>query len=375
MLKCDLRSSGSQTLAKSKTSSPDLHGFGRTQVDSLKFVADKELSIDNETMSLLASQPSDKLNFTYPLSIDASNSSEKISNVKVKPPSDSNKLNFVTPSPKQDSLFENQFTKDFEQKPLKKIDYEQQGNHTFPLTPQSGQSHSHILRCNSSLDSPSVCRTEPSFQSSLVWNQENPLISTYQSSQSFDQIASHLTAEVLALQAQTRLSHNSTDSCGLEGNFSPANFNEKMNLIHEPSSTNVRLLRQHSSLNDISLKYQKVKKHDKCQLDDYHRSVSPCLQIRKHKSTKFNNGEKLRSGTTNGGSSINATCNFVNYTPRDSLKILTGVAPSGSSKTKARREKEALEKRERFSQAALRAILAAGGDVDCLLKEGFRLDE
>lgn len=128
-------------------------------------------------------------------------------------------------------------------------------------------------------------------------------------------------------------------------------------------------------MNDISLKYQKVKKHDKCQLDDYHRSVSPCLQIRKRKSTKFTNGETLRNGTTYGGSSINATCNFVNYTPRDSLKILTGVAPSGSSKTKARREKEALEKRERFSQAALRAILAAGGDVECLLKEGFRLDE
>lgn len=57
---------------------------------------------------------------------------------------------------------------------------------------------------------------------------------------------------------------------------------------------------------------------------------------------------------------------FVNYTPSDSRKILTGVAPSGSSKTKARREKEALEKRRRLSQAAVRAVRAAGGSLEGL---------
>jgi hypothetical protein len=60
---------------------------------------------------------------------------------------------------------------------------------------------------------------------------------------------------------------------------------------------------------------------------------------------------------------------FVNYTPSDSRKILTGVAPSGSSKTKARREKEAAEKRRKLSQAAVRAVRAAGGDLECL--EGY----
>lgn len=41
---------------------------------------------------------------------------------------------------------------------------------------------------------------------------------------------------------------------------------------------------------------------------------------------------------------------------------MNGVAPSGSSKTKARREKEALDKRRRLSQAAVKAVVEAGGD-------------
>ena len=62
---------------------------------------------------------------------------------------------------------------------------------------------------------------------------------------------------------------------------------------------------------------------------------------------------------------------FVNFTPDDSRKILTGVAPSGSSKTKARREKEAAEKRRKLSEAAKKAIIDAGGDVAALEREGL----
>lgn len=57
---------------------------------------------------------------------------------------------------------------------------------------------------------------------------------------------------------------------------------------------------------------------------------------------------------------------FVNYTPFDSTKILSGVAPSGSSKTKARREKEEADKRRRLSQAAVKAVVDAGGDLNVL---------
>lgn len=62
---------------------------------------------------------------------------------------------------------------------------------------------------------------------------------------------------------------------------------------------------------------------------------------------------------------------FVNFTPRDASKILNGVAPSGSSKTKARREREAAERRRKMSEAALAAVRAAGGDVGAL--EGVEL--
>ena len=69
---------------------------------------------------------------------------------------------------------------------------------------------------------------------------------------------------------------------------------------------------------------------------------------------------------------------FVNLGPNDKSKILTGVAPSGSSKTKARREQEAIEKKRRSSQAALKAVEALGGDVERLkvdleIEEGMEL--
>lgn len=62
---------------------------------------------------------------------------------------------------------------------------------------------------------------------------------------------------------------------------------------------------------------------------------------------------------------------FVNFTPDDSRRILTGVAPSGSSKTKARREKEAADKRRKLSEAAARAVIEAGGDLTALQREGL----
>ena len=67
--------------------------------------------------------------------------------------------------------------------------------------------------------------------------------------------------------------------------------------------------------------------------------------------------------------------NFVNFTAHDSDRILTGVAPSGSSKTKARREQEANEKKRKLSLAALRAIEEAGGDVNAVEKLKAEFDD
>ncbi|EHK45126.1 hypothetical protein TRIATDRAFT_299841 [Trichoderma atroviride IMI 206040] len=80
-------------------------------------------------------------------------------------------------------------------------------------------------------------------------------------------------------------------------------------------------------------------------------------------------------GNTGGGISLGGGggdgLGFVNFTPNDGSVLMTGVAPSGSSKTKARREKEAQEKRRKLSEAAMKAVAAAGGDVDKLIQEGF----
>jgi hypothetical protein len=68
--------------------------------------------------------------------------------------------------------------------------------------------------------------------------------------------------------------------------------------------------------------------------------------------------------TPNGGFEMN----FVNLTAADSVKLLSDVAPSGSSKTRARREQEARDKRRRLSEAAVRAVKRVGGDVKALEK-------
>ncbi|KAB8236184.1 hypothetical protein BDV23DRAFT_190804 [Aspergillus alliaceus] len=72
------------------------------------------------------------------------------------------------------------------------------------------------------------------------------------------------------------------------------------------------------------------------------------------------------SGSPKGMNKSSVTVSFVNFTPSDSQKILTGVAPSGSSKTKARREQEARDRRRKLSEAALNAVRKAGGDVEAL---------
>ncbi|KAF3357856.1 hypothetical protein VdG1_05521 [Verticillium dahliae VDG1] len=93
-------------------------------------------------------------------------------------------------------------------------------------------------------------------------------------------------------------------------------------------------------------------------------SASPTPNGRAGSSGALGLGIGMGDGGGGGGG-------FVNFTPSDHTLLMTGVAPSGSSKTKARREKEALEKRRRMSEAALKAVAAAGGDIDKLVEEGF----
>ncbi|EME46455.1 hypothetical protein DOTSEDRAFT_70453 [Dothistroma septosporum NZE10] len=94
------------------------------------------------------------------------------------------------------------------------------------------------------------------------------------------------------------------------------------------------------------------------------RPASTSRRASRHQRTKSTNSTPRHPQKDVGGG-------FVNFTPSDSNKILSGVAPSGSSKTKARREKEADDKRRRLSQAAMRAVIEAGGDVETLQRAGL----
>jgi hypothetical protein len=93
----------------------------------------------------------------------------------------------------------------------------------------------------------------------------------------------------------------------------------------------------------------------------------PSSQTLRHQASHQNlNAARRKSSAAAPRQAGTPNVGFVNFTPHDSRKILTGVAPSGSSKTKARREKEAAEKRRKLSQAAMKAVMEAGGDVDSL---------
>ena len=104
-----------------------------------------------------------------------------------------------------------------------------------------------------------------------------------------------------------------------------------------------------------------------CPRPSKHRNPSTARHHRRTKSasTTPHAHQRKPSSSAGGGGG------FVNFTPHDSSKILSGVAPSGSSKTKARREKEAADKRRRLSQAAVKAVVDAGGDLGVLEREGL----
>ncbi|KAJ5544707.1 hypothetical protein N7535_006905 [Penicillium sp. DV-2018c] len=100
-------------------------------------------------------------------------------------------------------------------------------------------------------------------------------------------------------------------------------------------------------------------------------SMSKTAHRRTHSrklSSQSMNGPKPAKASESSprGANKSVSVSFVNFTAHDSKKILTGVAPSGSSKTKARREQEARDRRRKLSEAALRAVRSAGGDVEAL---------
>ncbi|CAK7263212.1 hypothetical protein SEPCBS119000_000380 [Sporothrix epigloea] len=80
-----------------------------------------------------------------------------------------------------------------------------------------------------------------------------------------------------------------------------------------------------------------------------------------------------RSVAANSGAFFASEDNkFFNFTASDHQKLMSGVAPSGSSKTKARRERALQEKTRKLSEQLMRAMQEAGGDVTKLEAEGLK---
>ncbi|KAL8870653.1 MAG: hypothetical protein Q9174_003349 [Haloplaca sp. 1 TL-2023] len=96
-------------------------------------------------------------------------------------------------------------------------------------------------------------------------------------------------------------------------------------------------------------------------------TTSPARSHRRSKSAHRRKSSTNLHSVRNAG----AHMGFVNFTPSDSKRILTGVAPSGSSKTKARRQQEENEKKRKMSLAMLKAVEEAGVDTESFRKRGL----
>ena len=99
------------------------------------------------------------------------------------------------------------------------------------------------------------------------------------------------------------------------------------------------------------------------------RSPSPVNPSRSRRRPTHSR-RKSSAGTLKSAKSASSV--FVNYTPKDREKIVNSVAPSGSSKTKARREQEANEKRRKMSLAIEKAVQE--GNIEKLRAPGLLED-
>ena len=149
-----------------------------------------------------------------------------------------------------------------------------------------------------------------------------------------------------------------TTPIGLRQKPSAPEASTDLPLVSPPTrQKNSKSQNAHSSPHQPVRPSHAQRNHRRSKSSSTHSQHSPTRAHRRHNRTQSSSSPSSGEGGNVG---------FVNFTPDDSRKILTGVAPSGSSKTKARREKEAAEKRRKLSEAALKAVEEAGGDISVL---------
>ncbi|OQE43370.1 hypothetical protein PENCOP_c003G02112 [Penicillium coprophilum] len=189
------------------------------------------------------------------------------------------------------------------------------------------------------------------------------------------QQAAYLTSPTPVRSMQSVGSQNDMMQGGLMIQFNPS---YDMSAEHSFSSTMLPATPQKydtsfttSQIHNVSRSPSLSPKAEISPIDTRYGSISKPTHRRTHsrklsgQSTSAPKPSKA-SGSSPRGVNKSVSVSFVNFTAHDSKKILTGVAPSGSSKTKARREQEARDRRRKLSEAALRAVRSAGGDVEAL---------
>ena len=184
--------------------------------------------------------------------------------------------------------------------------------------------------------------------------------------------------------SRSQLPPVSTSSAMSSGQRRSKSVSTRSPIAHSPSSLSSHPYHHHHHYPSKSKSPVRSNHHGGGQSHGHHstphsRSASIA---RTHHHSSQDPSRSSRAGSTSTSTTPTATsqssstpANFVNFTPSDSHKILGGVAPSGSSKTKARREKEASEKRKRLSEAAAKAVLDAGGDLRDLQRDGVLWEE
>ncbi|QDS67828.1 hypothetical protein FKW77_007281 [Venturia effusa] len=213
-------------------------------------------------------------------------------------------------------------------------------------------------------------------------------------SASFDSVYTAPQAQMLPMQPQNRMQsqayrHNQSLYQPSSAQFSPASmsqhfFNPPVPMISLPHPNNAqRASSVAPSTRASSIAFSRASSYRSSHSPSpgpYHAQAQNKTHSQPRSSSRRDHRKQNRrsaSRATNHSSRESSRAaappaaelgSFINYTPNDKKRILTGVAPSGSSKTKARREKEAAEQKRKMSEAAKRAVLT--GDMT-LLERSF----
>ncbi|MCJ1358722.1 MAG: hypothetical protein MMC33_008722 [Icmadophila ericetorum] len=263
------------------------------------------------------------------------------------------------------ALFENQSSPDLSAAFTSSAFIDSQGLMMPPYDPYSSE-HS-FLGPDATLDDYMISSTSPNFDQSTDTSPEDLCFDSRKFGTSNDSNGN----QDFLVAARKNSNHSQSQSHALlsPSFLTPPGSPSKEDIPspHPPATTTRRTRRRRQPFSNSSITTPTTPTHHRRKSSSTTTTPSSLRRTPRSKSS-------FSTSTTPSTPQTPANSSFVNFTPEDSLKILTGVAPSGSSKTKARREREEREKERRMSQIAAKAVRDAGGDVEGLRRAGILVD-